>query len=218
MNCIESIDRFDDYLDGLLDTAASEKLRAHVAGCASCAEELESIRELRERAASLPRSMEPSRDLWPGIAARISAEKVIRGRFGGRALLAAAAAVVVISSVVTAYFIGRSQAVVTVESPTVVVAGPSEVVLASIAGLGVENYLATRAELLDALDARRHELSPETMNVVMENLSLIDQAMDRIAEALGEDPENDFLMKQLAGAYRRQIDLLQRAVQLPAEV
>ena len=170
------------------------------------------------RVATLPESVEPSRDLWPGIAARISAEKVIRGRFGGRALLAAAAAVVVISSVVTAYFIGRSQAVVTVETPTVVVAGPSEMLLASIAGLGVENYLATRAELLDALDARRHELSPETMNVVMENLSLIDQAMDRIAEALGEDPENDFLMKQLAGAYRRQIDLLQRAVQLPAEV
>jgi hypothetical protein len=56
------------------------------------------------------------------------------------------------------------------------------------------------------------------MDVVMENLLLIDQAMDRIAEALGEDPENEFLMKQLAGAYRRQIDLLQRAVRMPAEV
>jgi hypothetical protein len=82
----------------------------------------------------------------------------------------------------------------------------------------VDNYLATRTELLDALESRRHELSPETMDVVMENLLLIDRAMNRIAEALGEDPENEFLMKQLAGAYRRQIDLLQRAVQLPAEV
>jgi hypothetical protein len=218
MNCIESNDRFDDYLDGVLDTAEAEELRAHVAGCPLCAEELESLRELRERAASLPRSLEPSHDLWPGIAARISEKKVVRGRFGGRALLAAAAAVVVISSVVTAYFIGRSQAVVSVEAPVVVEGGPSEVLLASFEGLGVDNYLATRAELLDALEARRHELSPETMDVVTENLLLIDQAMDRIAEALGEDPENEFLMKQLAGAYRRQIDLLQRAVQLPAEV
>jgi hypothetical protein len=52
----------------------------------------------------------------------------------------------------------------------------------------------------------------------MENLLLIDQAMDRIAEALGEDPENEFLMQQLATAYRRQIDLLQRAVRMPAEI
>ena len=84
--------------------------------------------------------------------------------------------------------------------------------------MGVNNYLDTRNELLDALEARKHELSGETMDVVMENLLLIDRAMDRIAEALGEDPENEFLMKQLAGAYRRQIDLLQRAVRMPAEV
>ena len=104
------------------------------------------------------------------------------------------------------------------EAPEVAASGPSQVLLASFEGLGVDNYLATRAELMAALDARSHELSPETMDVVMENLLLIDQAMNRIAEALGEDPENEFLMKQLAGAYRRQIDLLQHAVRLPAEV
>jgi hypothetical protein len=218
MNCIESIDRFDDHLDGRLDAAEAEELRAHVAACQSCADELENIQALRERAAELPHSLEPSRDLWPGIAARISEDRVVRGRFGRRALLAAAAAVVVISSVVTAYFIGRSQAELAVELPAVVESGPSEVLLASFEDLGVDNFLATRTELLDALEARKHELSPETMDVVMDNLLLIDQAMDRIAEALGEDPENEFLMKQLAGAYRRQIDLLQRAVRMPAEV
>ena len=219
MNCHEWTDRFDEFLDGRLDAVEAEDLQAHIAGCPSCAAELESIRELRDLAAALPRSLEPSRDLWPGIEARISEAKVVRGRFGRRALLAAAAAVVVVSSVVTAYFIGRSQAVVvTAESPAVVASGPSEVLLASFEGLGVNNYLDTRNELLDALEARKHELSGETINVVMENLLLIDKAMDRIAEALGEDPENEFLMKQLAGAYRRQIDLLQRAVRMPAEV
>jgi hypothetical protein len=219
MNCHEWTDRIDDFLDRRLDDAEAEELRAHVAGCQSCADELASIRELRDLAAALPRSLEPARDLWPGIEARISQAKVTRGRFRRRALLAAAAAVVIVSSVVTAYFVGRSQAIVaTVEPPKFVESGPSEVLLASFEGLGVDNYLATRTELLDALDARKHELSAETMDVVNENLLLIDQAMDRIAEALGEDPENEFLMKQLAGAYRRQIDLLQRAVRLPAEV
>ena len=219
MNCREFTDRVDEFLDGPLDAAMVEDLQVHVADCPSCADELASIRELRDLAAALPRSLEPSCDLWPGIEARISEAKVVRGRFGRRALFAAAAAVVVVSSVVTAYFIGRSQAVVvTAEPPAAVASGPSEILLASFEGLGVDNYLATRTELLDALDARKHELSGETMEVVMDNLLLIDQAMDRIAEALGEDPENEFLMKQLAGAYRRQIDLLQRAVRMPAEV
>jgi hypothetical protein len=219
MNCHECTDRFDDFLDGRLDAAEVEDLQAHVAGCSSCAGELASVRELRDLAAALPRSLEPSPDLWPGIEARISEANVVRGRFGRRALLAAAAAVVIVSSVVTAYFVGRSQAVVvTAEPPAVVASGPSAVLLASFEGLGVDNYLATRTELLDALEAREHELSSETLDVVMENLLLIDQAMDKIAEALGKDPENEFLMKQLAGAYRRQIDLLQRAVRMPAEV
>ena len=219
MNCHEWTDRFDDFLDGRLDATDAEDLQAHIAACPSCSGELASIRELRDLAAALPRSLEPPRDLWPGIEAQISEAKVVRGRFGRRAILAAAAAVVIASSVVTAYFIGRSQTVVvTAESPAVGRSGPSEVLLASFEGLGVDNYMATRTELLDALEARKHELSADTLDVVMENLLLIDQAMDRIAEALGEEPENEFLMKQLASAYRRQIDLLQRAVRMPAEV
>jgi hypothetical protein len=219
MKCHEATKRFDEFLDGRLSATELEDFQEHVAGCSACAAELASVRELRDLAAALPRSLEPSRDLWPGIEDRISETKVVRGRFGRRALLAAAAAVIVVSSVVTAYFVGRSQAVVvTAEPSTAVASGPSAVLLASFEGLGVDNYMATRTELLDALEARKHELSADTMDVVMENLLLIDRAMDRIAEALGEDPENEFLMKQLAGAYRRQIDLLQRAVRMPAEV
>jgi hypothetical protein len=218
MKCIDCVDRFDDSLDGRLDETEEELQQQHLDGCTSCADEFESTRELRERAAKLPRSLEPARDLWPGIASAIDQSKVVRGRFGRHALLAAAAAVLVVSSVVTAYFLGRSQAVVTADTPVAIESGPSAVLLASFDGLGVDGFAARRAELLDALEARSHELSPETMDVVMENLRLIDEAMDRIAVALGEDPENEFLMKRLAGAYRLQIDLLQRAVRLPAEV
>jgi hypothetical protein len=218
MNCHESADRFDEYLDGRLDPAEANDLRTHLAGCRSCSESLEQILELRDLAASLPRSEEPPRDLWPSIAARISEGKVVRGRFGYRALLAAAAAVLIVSAVIGAYLIGRSQAVVVAEGPAVVSGGPSEILLASFEGLGVDGYETRRNELLHALDLRKDELSPETIAVVMDNLLLIDQAMDRISVALGEDPENELLMKQLAGAYRRQIDLLQRAVRLPAEI
>jgi ribosome assembly protein YihI (activator of Der GTPase) len=71
---------------------------------------------------------------------------------------------------------------------------------------------------LDALEARRHELSPETQQVLEDNLDLIDEAMQRIADALREDPESDLLRKQLVGAYRQQIGLLERAVRMPSDV
>jgi anti-sigma factor RsiW len=218
MKCIDCIDRFDDFLGDRLESKALAEVKAHLEACGACAEELDGIRQLRDRAAELPRSLEPPRDLWPGIAAGIAESKVVRGRFGRRTLLAAAAAVLVVASVVTAYLLGRSQAAVIAESTTVDERVPSTVLLASFEDLGVEGYESRRAELFDALEARSHELSPETMEVVKTNLELIDQAMDRIAEALGQDPENQLLMRQLAGAYRRQIDLLQRAVRLPSEV
>jgi anti-sigma factor RsiW len=218
MNCIDCIDRFDDFFDGHLEATEEKRVREHLAECAACAEEFEGVRELRTHVAELPRSREPERDLWPDIASAIDDSRIIRVRFGRRALLAAAAAVLIVSSVVTAYFLGRSQSLVTADAPPAVAVGPSAVLLASFEGLGVDDYAARRAQLLEALEARRHEIAPETMDVVMENLRLIDEAMDRIAAALGEDPENEFLMKRLAGAYRQQIDLLQRAVRLPAEV
>jgi hypothetical protein len=100
----------------------------------------------------------------------------------------------------------------------VVETGPSEIVLASFEELGVDDYVVTRGKLLGALEARRDDLSPETLEVLMANLKVIDDAMRKIAEALGEEPDNEFLMKQLAAVYRRQINLMEMAVRLPAEV
>jgi anti-sigma factor RsiW len=218
MNCTEVSDRCDRYLDGRLDAREAEAVRVHIADCRSCADELGFLCGLRAQAESLPRTLDPPRDLWPGIAERIADATVVRGRFIRRVLLVAAAATLVAGSVVTSYLMGRQAAVTAaVQVPTPDV-GLSDLVLVSLAGLGVDNYGAGRAELLDALAARQHELSPETMEVVRENLQVIDQAMNSIATALGEDPGNQLLMRQLADTYRRQVGLLQRAVRLPSEI
>ena len=52
----------------------------------------------------------------------------------------------------------------------------------------------------------------------MSNLQLIDEAMATIATALGDDPGNELLQRQLVSTYRRQIALLERAVLLPSKV
>jgi len=218
MNCSEFASHVDGYLDGRLLPEDEKALRNHLAECPVCAEEAEVAQDLRQRAARLPRSLDPPRDLWPEIATRITAETVVQGRFVRRALMAAAAAALVAGSVVTAYMVGRSQTGTIVENRQVIETGPSEIVLASFQELGVADYLVTRSGLFGALEERSDDLSPETLEVLMVNLKVIDDAMEKIAEALGEEPGNEFLMKQLAAAYRRQIDLLETAVRLPAEV
>ena len=218
MICSDVLMRLDDYLDERLDPTEAEAVGSHLADCPSCGSEAEAVRRIRELSAKLPRSVDPPRDLWPEIAGRIEAAKIVRGRFRRRALVAAAAVAMLVGSVVTGYLAGRHRAPPPQDLRVFAGPGPSEVVLASFERLGLTDYQATRSQLLDALGERGDELSPETLEVVMTNLQLIDEAMGRIGEALGENPDNRLLMQQMAAAYRQQVNLLQRAVRLPAEV
>jgi anti-sigma factor RsiW len=218
MKCDDFMLQLDDYVDGCLSDDAARAVRAHLSTCADCASELAAATALRDAVAELPQSIEPRHDLWPGIAARIDADTVVRGRFGRRALMAAAAVLVVAASVIMAYLAGRQQATtVDLGSPTPQSAS-SDVVRASFAELGVHDYEATRQQLVDVLQARRSELSPQTLEIVMSNLQLIDEAMATIAVALGDDPGNELLQRQLVAADRQQIALLERAALLPSEV
>lgn len=219
MKCDDVFPLLDDFLDGLLTEPEAAAVRDHAAICSRCAARLADSTALRERVAELPRSIAPPDDLWPGIAARIEAGRVVRGRFGRRALLAAAAALLIVASVATAYLVGRRQATSELMQASVPgSATTSQVVLASFEQLGVHDYAATRQELVEVLQGRSGELTPETLEVVVRNLEVIDEAMARIALALDNDPGNELLQRQLIAVYRQQVDLLQRAAMLPSAV
>ncbi len=221
MNCQDFSEHIDPYLDGSLPAGEGEAFSAHLASCERCRLEVEAIRDLRNRAASLPKSLEPARDLWPGIEARITETKVVHGRFAQRtrpALKVAAAVLVLAGSVVTAFLIGRGQAVGP-EARMGVSDRNGRAVPASVSVRAVESdFAAAHDQLLAALEARRSELSPETYATVMTNLAIIDRAIAHIDAALDEHPESPRLTRQLAVAHRQQIDLLERAVRLPSEV
>jgi hypothetical protein len=217
MKCEEVQLVLEDHLDRRPDDAGGEAVQAHLDGCPECAELHRSMVALSDRVATLPRAFEPGRDLWPEIEARITAAKVVRPRFGHRALMAVAATVLLVSSVVTAYLVGRQQASTEVVVAPIAHPVTPDVLSASFAELGVHDYQATRQQLLDVIEGRKKELSPATLEIVLANLRLIDDAMNEIAEALGKDPENELLIKKLVSTYRRQINLLERAAILPSE-
>ena len=222
MNCDDVLDRLDDLTEGTATAEERAGIEAHLAVCADCRSEAESNAALRRRIDDLPRWTEPPRDLWPEIAARIDQQKVVRGRFGPSARrygLAAAAAVAIAAAVLTAYTVGRRHSeesvVVSREAtPAVVAAGFEHSSLGAVEA----EFRHARAELVTILEQRRHELSPETLWVVDSNMRLIDEAIEEITLALGQDPDNPQLSHRLAAVYRRQIELLKTATALPAEI
>jgi anti-sigma factor RsiW len=72
LDCEQFSDRLADYLEGELPPAVRAAMESHADVCASCGSLLADITALRVDAAALP-ALQPSRDLWAGIAERIDA-------------------------------------------------------------------------------------------------------------------------------------------------
>ncbi len=221
MNCSEARSLLDNLADGTLAESTAGALNAHLKTCAACRDAEAGARALAARVEALPRAVEPARDLWPGIAARITASNVVPGEFPGRArrrvplaAAAAAAAILVAATAVVTAVRGRGA------RPSATAGLQSSepgAVQASLALADARStYETARTQLLAALAARRGSLSPATLRVVDDNLRIIDRAVREMEDALARDPGNADLPALLVAAYRQEIDMLQRAAALPA--
>jgi hypothetical protein len=70
LTCEQFADGLGDLLERDLGESARTHLEGHALACAECGALLADLRKMRMDAANLP-ALEPSRDLWSGIAARI---------------------------------------------------------------------------------------------------------------------------------------------------
>jgi hypothetical protein len=75
MTCALFEDRLAAYLEQETDDATRVAIDRHAVACAECGALLADLRKIRFDAANLP-VLEPSRDLWSGISARIQAPVV----------------------------------------------------------------------------------------------------------------------------------------------
>ncbi|MEP6778284.1 MAG: zf-HC2 domain-containing protein, partial [Gemmatimonadaceae bacterium] len=109
-----------NYLERALPELEQQAMEAHVLLCANCAALLDDMHKIIESAANLP-NLKASRDLWPGISARIdadvtsinSAQNIVAARAPKRISLQvfgiAATALVMISSGATYAFMSRAK-------------------------------------------------------------------------------------------------------------
>jgi len=169
---------------------------------------------LLAQASNLPSDIEPPRDLWPAIAARLSEQPpALSRRFSWPAALAAGFLVAAVSALLTWSLMrdpeqatggnmiaGRSQEA----APMPVNYGPNS-------ALG-EVQLKARGELLLQFRQRLSELPPGTRATVVKNLAIIQRAADEISAALAKDPASGLLNGLLLSTYQEELQIYSTVV------
>jgi anti-sigma factor RsiW len=225
------IDKLNDYIDDILQPAERAEVEAHVAACVACRESLDELRGVVERAGRLG-SLEPERDLWSGIAARIGvgsdgAEPAARSPIAAREprrfrwhpasftftlpQLAAAAVLVAVLSSAAVWILLRGPAARTAAPGDVPgpVAGSDE----GIDATQVAAYASTIADLEQTLERHRDRLDAATVDVIESNLAVIDAAIADSRKALAADPASPYLYRHLDRQMQQKVDLLRQANQ-----
>ena len=158
--------------------------------------------KLRAALAKLPHEVEPRRDLWPGIAARIGrpARAVVRPLWA----YGLAASLLVGVGAAGMWFSLSRQA-----------GGPPQVAQLSSAPANPDAaYFAARAAYTETSIQKAPNLSPATREVILKNLRIIEGSMQDIQIALDKDPNNTQLRGLLYDLYRNEAALMSAAQQL----
>lgn len=201
-------DYLDDYVDGDLDPANARELEECASEHAELRTEIDALRGILSMASQLPEDIQPDRDLWPGIAERISGKVVElkpRPRIGSAGFWRVAATLAVVACITySLYSIQGTK----IDAPA---SGPPDVAV-SETPQSERDYLAAKDALLEELRGAEDRLSPEVVAAVEENLRVIEDAVSEIRVALNDNPDDVLLERLLVATWRSEIDLLQQAV------
>ncbi len=171
--------------------------------------------KLMQAAQQLATDVTPERDLWPDIARAIAPEAPQQRR--GIPMFAQAAAVVLLiagSSGLTYLTMKDMPRETVIASPDMVF---EQVSFGNNYSLGAD-FQSARNELVGELATELERLSPEAAADIQDNLSLLRGEINKMNDALEEDPENIVLQKQLLRMYRDELALLQRVSSLSQNV
>jgi hypothetical protein len=169
----------------------------------------------------LPRELEPGRDLWPAIEARL--EPRVRRRAPAWLWQAAAAVLLVAgSSLLTATLLdhdddsGKMAATPRATGSATVAPPPGAAVPAAYApGSQLDpEYLAARQQLTAMLNERIATLPDSTRAKLEQNLAELRRAAEQVNAALAEQPGDPLLQELLLKTYQDELAVLANVNQL----
>jgi anti-sigma factor RsiW len=199
-------DRLSEYIDGDLTEAECLELERHLEGCPSCRTTVTELKAVVARARGLE-DVPPSLDLWPGVA-RSAGRRSRRVSVSFLELIAASVFIAFISGLTVWVVTGRDRAAVPSSASSST--SPAVVPVSS----GGATYDRAVADLLQALDEGRKQLSPRTIEVMERSLTTVDRAITEASAALDQDPGNVFLSLHLARERQRKLALLRQVQDL----
>ncbi len=147
--------------------------------------------DLRWQLRQLPREIEPPRDLWPGIAARIQPRRAGHSR---RWLAGLALAASLLLAVGLAWRLQRPASAPAEDGEAVIVAAQARAIN--------DEYEAALRQFDGA------PMAPE----YNDSLRSLDHSLVEIHRAIAADPGSVFLLEQLQKTYSHRLALTQRAV------
>lgn len=205
--------KLNDYVDGELSEAEAKDVEALLSVDVEARDEVAFLQRLTHEASRLPRAIAPRKDVWPQIAFEIAETIPVKRPYKRWALFAAAAVLLVaVSSGLTAFWLQHNMDRAVVVSHESV--APVPAVMAALQ-TSEQSYSLAIAQLSRILSERRGELSPETVAAIESNLKVIDEAIRASRKALEDDPNNQQSVYTILAMYRKKVDLLQQAVDLP---
>lgn len=160
---------------------------------------------LDREAAALPKRIEPQRDLWPGIEARLDERGVQTPPAAPSRVwpfVSGIAATLVVALAVTQL---RTEPAPPLSAEAV---PPVQTVLVERPAPWVPEIARTRNQLHPGFQDGLAQLSPETRAIVEDNLAQIHRSLAEIHEALAADPGNLALHRMLASTYQLELNLI----------
>ena len=175
--------------------------------------------------ASLPREVQPERDLWRGIEAEIAKTPIVTDsapvvHFSrSRWMQLAAGVLLVLATSLTTFVITRQSLQ---QDPAVQVADqpvPTPALNAMPASFGPEvlgaEYLQARSDLNKRFEERIKSLPPSARAKLERNLADLRQAANEISATLADHPSDPLLQDLLMSTYQRELQLLADVSEVP---
>jgi hypothetical protein len=173
----------------------------------------------------LPQAVEPPRELWAGIEARIKAEdqpaakeaSSVKAAPRRPAQLRWLAAAAMIGTLAVGVWIGRSvlptvgpapQPVTPQTNTTAQTTPNNSAALVQAAYLSDPKFREQRAALVKSLEAKLASLPPDSRAKVLDSLATIHKSMQDLEGALGKDPTNALLQELLLNTYQDEMRVL----------